>query len=189
MSLFRRLLGSRQSEPVAPEPVDDPYVWWSKTDAERNRYIQMFVDRLRHHLNFQNMSAYVLDDKDFCCHRDYMCIEYIPYQVLVDMIKTATERPFVLVPHDRFHLLIFVQNLERVTSILPPSAHIAKACIRDAISRRYECPITKEKLDTLDLLCVGICGHVFSQIVSREANCPLCREPVSWATVKREDLD
>ncbi len=72
------------------------------------------------------------------------------------------------------------------------SPRIARILVRDLLTRstpeEAECSITYDRFSELDRVCVGVCGHVFSEAVNQQVQCPLCREQTSWTTVETSGI-
>lgn len=186
MSFMNRFF--RRSEPIAPAQMQE---WWGLSGPDQTRYEEYFLERLRSCFDSYaiRQQPMLIIDHEFCQHSKGICIDYLPMPLIIDNLKKVTEKPFCLSPTKECIVVSFVQNLEKVTALLPPSQHLARSAVRDSLIRGgVKCPVTCELLSEIELFCVGICGHVFSHAVIRESNCPVCREPVAWTTVKKDDL-
>jgi hypothetical protein len=186
MSFMNRFF--RCSGPIAPTQIRE---WWSLSGVEQTRYDEFFLGKLHSYFDSYaiRQQPMLIIDHEFCQHSKGICIDCIPMSLIIDNVKKVTEKPFCLSPTKECIVVSFIQNLERVTAILPPSQHLARSAVRDSLIRGDgKCPVTCDLLSEIELFCVGICGHVFSHAVVRESNCPVCREPMAWTTVKKEDL-
>jgi hypothetical protein len=184
MSFLARIF--RATERIAP----DRHIitsWESLNDTQKDALLEMFSTKLREVIQHNEKTICLLDDT-FCNHDNGMCIEEIPYNILINVVKSITDMPFIITPVDVYFVLTFVQNLERVTAIMAPSHYIAKAAVSRARDMGELCTITHESLKEINDFCVGGCGHVFSTAASTLSSCPNCREAVVWTIVKSTDL-
>lgn len=79
---------------------------------------------------------------------------------------------------------IEITILEGTTTILhKPTLALAKIVAKVSIDTNETCAITMEPLKTYDSVQVGVCGHVFSNVVTQVEKCPLCRTFTGWAEV------
>lgn len=192
MSFIHRLF--RRSDPIAPvHHVSSGTVmreWWSLSGPEQTSYEAFFLKTLQNYFASYvvRQQPLLIIDHEFCQHDKRICIEFLPIPFIIENVKKVTEKPFTIVPTKDCYVISYVHNLERVTALLPPSQHLAKAAVRDALARREVCALTQEPLADIAEYCVGMCGHVFSVSVSLELACPICREPVAWTRVKAEDI-
>lgn len=90
---------------------------------------------------------------------------FIPVTIDSDSIHTSTSAaPGVLLPY--------------VATIV---ARYHLAC---STSGEDTCPITYDRLSEQTEVFVGLCGHVFSEVVREQAACPLCRLSTGWTGVR-----
>lgn len=154
---------------------------WSELTHQEQRTT---MESIKHRLS-ESMDP--LCGVTFCCFRVeipelHTIVLWIPIDAFDLCMRELTPRPFVLMPNmesNMFHAL-FVQNLERVTSLMAPSPHLAGIAVREALATGGVCAVSLEPLSSFQKFYVGICGHVFSEAVVGLDRCPTCREPVAW---------
>lgn len=175
------------TNPLAPAETRRIH-WLEMTEEEEAAACAYLREKIR--AQTDDNSA-ILKHSDIVIPGTNIILSYLHIGVFNLLMREVTTRPYIVLGDNAYHYqAYFVQNLERMTSMLVPSAHLARAVVRDALAATPvgACAISLEPYTAIDKFCVGICGHVFSAAALELDKCPTCREPVAWAVVRREEL-